>query len=139
MAFKVIIDPVVTIGGTNYDSVISSFAFPISRDNIEATNFNSAGDKEYVGGLRSYPVNVTFRKDADMSGLDLAAWTAIQADDNTLAWTAKADSDATDATNPLYSGSLLVSGWTPIGGAVGAGHEESVTWQGTGAITRATS
>ena len=100
MAFKVIIDPVVTVGATNYDAQISSISFPISRDSVEATNFNSAGDREYVGGLRQYNLNITFRKDADLSGLDSAMWTAIQADSNSLAWTAKAAPDATAASNP---------------------------------------
>ena len=144
MALKVIIDPVVTLnfgaGAVNYDAQISAISFPITVASVDSTNFNSAGWTEAVPGMKSYNLTITFRKDADMSTLDADIWTnaLAAAQTATVVWTAQADTDAVATTNPSFTGTAVVNTWTPFAGAVGAGNEESVTWQGTGSITRAT-
>ena len=43
-----------------------------------------------------------------------------------------------EISNPKYTGSLIVTDWTPVAGAVGELLTASVTWPITGAITKAT-
>jgi hypothetical protein len=45
---------------------------------------------------------------------------------------------AVGTANPKYTGSLIVTDWTPVAGAVGELLTASVTWPITGAIAKAT-
>jgi hypothetical protein len=51
----------------------------------------------------------------------------------------KPTSDTTTATNPAYTGNVLITQYSPVDGAVGDIATTSVSWPGNGALTRATS
>ena len=53
--------------------------------------------------------------------------------------TVKATSAANSATNPQYSGSVLVSQVNPLTNGVGDLATTSITWNGAGTLTRLTS
>jgi hypothetical protein len=134
MAKEALVAVDLEIGGTDYSDEVSSVSLPVSVDELASDNFAGSGWKEMVAGLKGAQVTINFRKDADMSGLDAAIWAALG---TSVALTVQKDGDsAIGATNPQYQFNCIVSQWDPISGAVGALHENSVTWSVTGVVTR---
>lgn len=138
MAKAVITSTYVALGGTDYSAQVASADLAIAIDAVETTNMGSGGDREYLPGLRGKTLNVTFVKDGDLSGLDAAVFTAI-AGAGTLSFEVRRTSSSVSATNPKYTGTCVITGWSPINGAVGARYEGQISWTVTGALTRATS
>ncbi len=107
-------------------------------DEFEAkktTNFGSGGAEENKGGLESFEASITFNQDYDAAALDSIMWALRRA---VVTFAARADADAVSASNPQYSGKLLVTKWVPIAGNVGDVGEVDVTYPGSGPLARAT-
>lgn len=102
----------------------------------ETTTFGSGGAKEYLGGLESGEVSVTFKNDYTAAALDQIMWALRR---QVVTWTARADADAVSASNPQYSGSILINKWVPIAGNVGDVAEVDVSFPLSGPMARATS
>lgn len=136
MAKLCITGTILTLATVDYSSQIAEASLEVDAAALDSTNMSSAGWMEKIGGLKSGKLTVHFKKDADLSGLDAAMFAALGAP---LAFVLKETSAANSATNPAYSGSVLVTQWTPIAGAVGALFEGNYSWDTTGAVARATS
>lgn len=107
-------------------------------DEFEAkktTNFGSGGAEENKGGLESFEAAITFNQDYDAAALDSIMWALRR---SVVTFAARADADAVSASNPQYSGKLLISKWVPIAGNVGDVGEVDVTYPGSGPLARAT-
>lgn len=130
-------DPVITLGGTEYTDQVEKVELACQIDESEVTTFVGDGAKVLTGGLESGGLKLDFLQDFTDNGLDEAMWTAYKAG-TPIAWTLKYDSAATSATNPQYSGYLLVSKWTPISGAPKDVLKVGVDWPTSGAVTRTT-
>jgi len=134
MAKEVITGAVFTLATVDYSDELSEATIELEVDSHDSTTFASSGWKENIGGLKGFSLTLNFKKDADMSGLDLATW-----DDKgtVIAFTLGKDAAAPAAASPEYRGSVLIDKWTPLAANVGSMHEGSVTWPGTGTLTRA--
>lgn len=127
---------VLTINSVSYQSQCSQADLKADAAVLKATNFSSGGWEENLGGLKKYQLVVKFVKDSDLSGLDAVMFAALG---TTLPFTLTRVSGAVSASNPQYSGTILIVQWTPIMGAVGVLYEGSYTWDGSAALVRATS
>ncbi|MGW3808855.1 radical SAM protein [Micromonospora sp. NPDC005113] len=127
-------DAVVTVGGTDLSDHVRQVTINVSADQLDDT---AMGDlfRSRIGGLKDWTVSIEFNQDFAASEVDATLWPLLG---TTTAVTVKATSASTSATNPLYSGSVLVSGYNPLGNGVGDLATTSITWQGAGALTRAT-
>lgn len=136
MAAFVITSPVITINGVDLSDHVDSVEINDETADVKTTNFGSGGNETRVGGLKSGSITISMQQDYAASKVDATAWAARG---TAITVTVKASSAATSATNPLYSGSYLVTQYKPVSGKVGDLSMLSVTWPRTGDLTRTTS
>ncbi|MET8265939.1 radical SAM protein [Micromonospora arida] len=135
MATFALTDAVVTVGGTDLSDHVRQVTINASADQLDNTAMGQTF-RSRQGGLKDWTVTLEFNQDFAASEIDATLWPLLGTNATV---TVKATSASTSATNPLYSGSVLVSGYNPLGNGVGDLATTSVTWQGAGALSRATS
>lgn len=129
------VDAKVTVNSVDLSAYVRQVTIDTSADQLEDT---AMGDlfRSRLGGLKDWSVNIEFNADYAAGAVDATLWPLLG---TVTTVTVKATSAANSATNPQYSGPVIVSGHTPVGGSVGDLATVGVTWQGAGALTRVTS
>jgi len=135
MAKFVLNDASVTINSVDLSDHVSSVTLEISSDEIMTTAMGETFQSR-TGGLKDGSLSIEFQNDFAASEVDATLWPLLG---TTTAFVIKPKSDAISATNPSYSGNILVNQHIPVGNAVGELATMSVTYPTSGAITRATS
>jgi hypothetical protein len=135
MASFAFLDGYLTINSVNVSSWITSMTFNVEVEELEDT---AMGDlwRNRLGGLKDYNLDVEFNSDFAASAVDATLWPLFG---TVTTFSIKATSLTTSATNPMYSGGLLISQHNPFGGSVGDLAKNSIAWPGSGALVRATS
>lgn len=135
MATFAFTDASVVINGTDLSDHVRQVTLSVQADELDDT---AMGDtfRSRIGGLKDWSVSLEFNSDFAASEVDATLWPLLG---TVTTITIKPTSGSVSATNPSYSGSVLVSQVNPIGGSVGDLATVSVTWQGAGALTRSTS
>ncbi|MEU4589995.1 radical SAM protein [Micromonospora aurantiaca (nom. illeg.)] len=128
-------DAKVTVNAVDLSSYVRQATLNVQADQLDDT---AMGDsfRSRIGGLKDWSVNLEFNTDYAAGAVDATLWPLLG---TVVTVTIKPTGAATSATNPIYSGPVLVSGLTPVGGSVGDLATNSVTWQGAGALARASS
>jgi hypothetical protein len=135
MATFVLADASVVINSVDLSDRVSSVTLSVEVDEQEDT---AMGDtyRSRIGGLRDWSVDIEFHQDFGSSEVDDTIWPLV----GTVApIVIKPTSGAVSSTNPSYSGNVLVTEYSPIDGGVGDLATTSVSWPGSGPLTRATS
>lgn len=101
----------------------------------DVTVFTSGGFKENLSGLKSGNIGIGLKNDLAVGSLDELMWTLFLAS-AAVTFEVRAVNSARSTSNPGYTGSVIINGWTPITGAPGDVNELSVTYPTTGAIVR---
>jgi hypothetical protein len=128
-------DASVVIDGTDLSDKVRQVTLTVSADELDKTAMGSTF-RSRIGGLKDWSVSLEFNSDFAASEVDATLWPLL----GTVATiTIKPTSAAVGATNPSYSGDVLVSQANPMGNSVGDLATVSVQWPGAGALTRATS
>lgn len=135
MAKFVLNDASVTINSVDLSDHISSVTLEISADEIMTTSMGSTFN-ERVGGLKDGSLSIEFQSDFAASEVDATLWPLFG---TVTSFVVKPTSDAVSATNPSYSGNILINQHIPVGNAVGELATMSVAYPTSGTITRATS
>jgi hypothetical protein len=107
------------------------------NDEFEAkgvTTFASGGAEENLGGLEKFEAAITFKQDYDAAALDSIMWALRR---QVVTFASRAKVAAVSASNPNYTGKLLINRWVPIAGSVGDVAEVDVTFPGSGPLARA--
>lgn len=131
-------------GISSYAANISEATLAMEAAKVDATSFDDGGWEAFLSGLKSANVTFNLRKDSDLSGLDLEAWTDYESGAD-VPTELRGTSAAASSTNAEYQFSFKVMNWSPIIGSVGSLFEESVTWPvnapggGVASVIRATS
>lgn len=136
MAKQILTNVVVKIGGVDLSAFVSNVSLSSSADAIEVTSMSSGGARERISGLKDNSVTIDFMNDYAASSVEATIYPLIGS--TAIAFEILPNGTAVSATNPKYTGSLIVVDWTPVAGAVGELVTASVTWPITGAITKAT-
>ncbi len=102
----------------------------------DVTTFADLGWKVVIGGLKSGTLAATFNQDIATGLLDETMWPLLG---SVVPFEVRLLNTAVGASNPKYTGSVLVKTWTPAAGGVGDVAEVDVSWPTSGVITRATS
>lgn len=135
MATFAFTDAVVTVDGDDLSDHVRQVTLTVSADELDDTAMG-ATYRSRIGGLKDWSVSLEFNSDFAASEVDATLFPLL----GTVATvTVKATSASTSATNPLYSGPVLVSQVNPLGNSVGDLATVSVQWPGAGALSRATS
>ena len=141
MPKSVLTDVVVKLNGTVISQNVNSVELTQNSDAIETTSFDASaqGFRTYAGGLKSASLTLNLHNDYASTALD----GVINGLFNTIATVTVFPAGTTTGgsagtSNPLYSLTALVNNTQPIAGSVGDLAVQSLTWQVTGPVTRAT-
>lgn len=128
-------DASVVVNSVDLSDHVAQVTIETSADDLDDT---AMGDtyRSRIGGLKDWSVTLRFHQDFAASEVDATIFPLLG---TTTTITIKPTSAAVSATNPSYSGSVLVNDYKPLDGSVGDLAGVSVTWPGAGTLTRATS
>lgn len=119
--------------------VASTWAKKVTLDveveDLDSTTFGGGGWKSLLGGLKSGTVSVDLNQDFAASQVDATLWPLL----GTL-FTVKIrpTSSAISTTNPEFSGSCLLTKYSPLDGSVGDLAATSIDIPTSGTWARAT-
>lgn len=136
MAKKVLLDAVFVLDSNDLTSFTAKVELEDNFEDKETTTYGSGGAKEFIGGIESGSISVSFKNDYAAGQLDEIMWSLRR---QVVSWYAQAEAGAVTASNPRYSGELLVNKWTPIAGSVGDVAEVDAQFPLSGPMARATS
>lgn len=137
MAVVALINPKVTVAGTDMSGYITAVAFDAEGDELETTNFGSAGWRTYIMGLKKGEIKISVNDDFAAGLADSLIWGWFSAG-AVITFNVKATNAANSTSNPEYQMSVLPSKFSPISGKVGELATQDITWPVSGAVTRAT-
>lgn len=142
MAKYVLQNPVIEFlptGGTAYGTVSANVAqvtIALEADDVETTNFSGNGWRERIGGLKSGTFSMDVHQDMAAGSIDSQFWSSLG---GTAALKVRpGGTAAASSSNAEYSFSVLVTGISPVDGAVGDLSTQSISWPITGEVTRGT-
>ena len=134
MAVFALTNEYLVINSVNLSDHVKSAVLTVDGAVLDTTAM-SASWTTNIGGLKSGSLAITFNDDYAASSVDSTLWPLL----NTVTtFEVRPDAGAVSATNPKFTGSILISQHT-VGGSVGELAAKSVTYQTSGAVTRATS
>lgn len=136
MAAFVLTDAYIALNGSDRSAYIKQVALNVETAEQDVTDFADAGWTVPIAGLKSGSLALTFNQDVAASQIDSIMWPLLG---TTVSFEVRATNASVGASNPKYTGSILVTSWNPITGSVGDVAEVSVTYPISGAVTRATS
>lgn len=135
MAAIVITNEFCRINGVDLSDHLTKAELQINTNAVNATAMSAAGWEAVLGGLKNWQVSLDIQQDYAAAKTDATIWPLVS---TLVTVELKPVNAATSATNPLYSGTVLVSDYKPIVGSVGELSVVSFTWTGSGAPTRVT-
>lgn len=133
MAVEPLFDAFLSLSATNVSSWITDVNFEVSANELEDTRMGMTWEGK-LGGLKKGTIKVDFEQDFAASQLDSILWPMFG---TTVAFVLRPKSTAVGASNPQWSGNVLISNLTPIAGSIGEIPMQSLTWPASGTITRA--
>lgn len=135
MAKFVLTDASVVINSVDLSDHVSSVTLDITADEIMTTSMGSTFQSR-TGGLKSGTLSIEFQQDFAASEVDATMFPLLG---TTTAFVVKPTSASVAATNPSYSGSILINQHIPLANGVGELSTMSVSYPTSGVISRATS
>lgn len=124
----------ITGAGTIHDHC-SKADLSVQVEEKEVTTFASLGWKEVTGGLKSGTLGLSLKQDIAAANLDANMW-AILLNGVPVAFEVRLTQAAPSASNPRWTGLVLVKEWKPLAGAVGDVAEVDVSMPTSGAVSR---
>jgi hypothetical protein len=136
MARIVLTDAYVKLNNVDLSDHIASIEIAQSFDAVETTAFGNSA-RTRVGGLEDSSITLSFHQDFASASVDQTIAPLVG---GTAAFEIRARGTATavSATNPKWTGSVLVTEWSPLSGAVGELSTADVTWPVSGPVVRGT-
>ena len=123
----------VTLGATDITDYVASVTLTVSSSEVETTSFGSGGAVTRVGGLKDGSLALEIHN--DYSAIDGLLFPLVG---STAAFIVKPNGTATGSANPAFSGTILITEYTPVNGAVGELATASLTFPLSGTVTRGT-
>src|SRR5690349_1441549 len=116
MAKMVLTAAYVNINSNDLSAYASKAELVVDVEDKEVTTFASSGWKEYLGGLKSGTLSVSFRQDVAASALDSIIWPLLG---TVVTFETRNSSGTVTTSNPKWTGSVLIKQWKPVSGSVG--------------------
>lgn len=137
MAKLILTSTYLSLNAVDRSQWVARVELAVEAEAKDVTTFASGGFKENLSGLKSGNIAIMFDNDVATAQLDETMWALFIAS-AAVTFEVRATSAVVGVSNPKYTGSLIITGWTPITGAPGDVNQFSVTYPTTGPITRAT-
>ncbi|MEU3972340.1 hypothetical protein [Streptomyces bacillaris] len=135
MAKMVLLAAYVSLNGTDLSEYTRKAELTVEVEDKDVTTYSSLGWKEVLGGLKSGELSLEFLQDVAATEIDSIMWPLLG---TVVPFAVRLDSSAVGASNPQWSGNVLINGWNPIEGGVGDEASVSVGYPTSGAVARAT-
>ncbi len=138
MATFVLKDAVVMIDNVNLSDHVSEVSIETERDEVDVTAMG-ATSKVNVAGLGDATITMTLFQDFAATKVDATLW-PLSSTNTPFIVTVKATSAVTSVTNPVYSMTVLMYGYSPLSGGIGDASSTEVTFRNAAqaGLTRAT-
>ena len=124
----------ITINGTNFSSSLASVELPIEVEEQETTAFGSSW-RTRIAGLRTGSITLEFHQDFAAGAIDTVLYPLLGTNATV---TVRPAGTVTSSSNPAFTGTFLVTQYSPFNSTVGDLATLSVTWPLNGELTRAT-
>lgn len=134
MAKKVLVDCFLSIAGNDLTTYTKKVAVPIEVEEQDTTTYGSGGWHERLGGLKDGNLDVEFLQDYAAAAIDSILWPLLG---TVVTFEVRPTQAAAGASNPKWTGSVLISKLEPVSGSVGDVATMGVSWPTSGAVTRA--
>lgn len=135
MAFAVVTYGYVALNATDLSAYCKNISLEVEAEAVDATAFSSTGWMSNLPGLKSGNLSLEFNNDVAAAALDSIMWPLLG---TVVTFEVRVTGSAVGTSNPKYTGSVVISGWNPIGASVGEINSVSVQYPTTGVVTRAT-
>ncbi len=137
MAEFILSDASFTFNSVDLSDHVKTVTFNLTSD---APDVTAMGDdwRDFLAGLRSWQITLDFYQDFAAGKVDATFWAAFNGTNRTPI-ILRPDGAGVGATNPSFSGNVIITNYDPITGTVGDAAMAPVTLQGAGALARATS
>ena len=136
MARIVLTDVGVVINNVDLSDHVASVEISQNFDEVETTAFGDGG-RTRVAGLEDSSLTLSFHQDFAAANVD-ATIAPLVGQTTTFNIGPFGTAVAAAGTAPRYTGTVLVTEWTPLNGAVGDLSTADVTWPVSGKIARGT-
>ena len=130
MAKLVLTDAFVSLGGTTISSSVAAVTVTVTAAEVETTAMG-AGGVTRVGGLRDDSITLSCHN--DYSAIDGLFYPLIG---STAAIIVKPNGTTTSSSNPAFTGTVLITEYSPVNGAVGELNTFDITFPVSGTLTR---
>lgn len=135
MARLVLNNAYVVLGASSdISDHVASITLSTSYDIVETTAFGDTAKKR-VAGLADNSLTLELHQDFAAGNLEATIYPLLGTAVN---FEVRPVNTTVASTNPKYTGSVLITEWTPLNGSVGELATASVTWPISGAITKST-
>jgi hypothetical protein len=134
MAKFVTTDYKILLGTDDFSDSIAAVTLEISADEQETTAFGDTY-RTRIGGLKDASISLDFHQDFGAASVDATLFPLLG---STVAFTVTPTSGTVSATNPSYTGTALVTQYSPFANSVGDLATLSVSWSVTGPVVRGT-
>ena len=132
MAKLVLTNANISINATDVSSSVASVQIETTVDEVETTAFGPGNGKTRVGGLLDTTLSLSMHN--DYSAIEGLIYPLIG---STTTVVVKPNGTAVSSTNPSYTATILVTGWSAVNGAVGELNTVDVSWPVSGTVTKA--
>lgn len=136
MAKMVLTSEYLSIATNDLSAYIKKAELVCEVEEKDVTTMSSLGWKTYIGGLLSGSISVEFAQDYAAAAIDSIMWPLFIAK-APVAFEVRPTSAVVGASNPKWTGNLIVKSWQAVGGGVGDDASVSATYPTSGAVTRA--
>ena len=119
----------------DFTDQVKKVVLTVQVEKKDVTTFAALGAKVLAGGMESGSLKVDFVNDYTDNKLDELMWAAMKGR-VPIAFSTQVAAGTVSATNPKFTGSVLVSSWVPINGGPGDVAEVSCDLETSGPTTR---
>ena len=124
----------VSLNSVDLKEYCNKAELSVEVEEKDVTTYASLGWKEVIGGLRAGELALEFRQDFAATRLDSIMWPLLG---TVVPFEVRPDQAAAGASNPKWTGSVLVKAWNPIEGGVGDDASVKASYPTSGPVTRA--
>lgn len=135
MAEFVLTDVDVVLNSVDLSDHVKQIRVQYSAEEQDKTAMGDSARRRH-GGLKDFMVELTFNQDFAAGEVDATLFPIVG---SVVPIVIKPTSGSVSATNPSYSGNVLVQSYEPLSGSVGDNADASVSLPGDGVLARNTS
>ena len=136
MARIVLTDVTVILNSVDLSDHIAQVELSTTFDEVETTAFGDGG-RTRVAGLEDSSLPLSFHQDFAATSVD-ATINPLVGVTSSFQIVPAGTAATISATNPSYTGTVLVTEWSPVSGTVGELSTADVTWPVSGQVARGT-